>query len=161
MRMFMRGGLGLALLAAGYLLGASGVLESQRVQAQVQVTEDGLDKDTQDKIDEAYKALEAAKDALVNADRYKPATDPGVLNVYGILTGGVDAVADLESGRGVDPETFAALYADLAATDIREDLARDAEGRMTYQGKVVRMYPINRLKQDFTKRHQLAGIEEQ
>lgn len=160
MRMIMRGGVGLALIAVGYLLGATGVLQSPPAQAQVEVTEDGLEKETQDKIKAAYEALVVAKDALINEGRYNPATDPAVLNVYGILTGGVDAVTDLESGRGVDPETFAALYADFGAVSLREDLSRDAEGRLTYKNKVVRMYPIVRLKQDFTRRHQLFGIEE-
>ena len=161
MRMLMRGGLGLALVAVGYVLGNSGVLQSPPAQAQVQVTETGLEKETQDKIKLAREALVAARDALVAEGKYTAVTDPSTLNAYGILIGGVDALTDLESGRGVDPETFAALYADLASGPLREHLARDAEGRLTYKDKVVRMYPIARLKQDFTKRHQLAGIEEQ
>jgi hypothetical protein len=70
-------------------------------------------------------------------------------------------VADLESGRGVDPETFAALYADLAAGNLRADIERDSQGRLTYKNKVIRMYPIATLKQRFALRRQLAGIEEE
>ncbi len=168
MRTFMRGGLGLALVAVGYVLGISGVFQSPRVEAQQappqaadapEVT--GLNKDTQEKIKLAYDALVAAKEALANDGRYTPATEPDVLNVFGILTGGVDAVADLEAGRGVDPETFAALYSDLAAASLRQDIERDSEGRLTYKSKVIRMYPIAQLKQRFALRRQLAGIEDE
>ncbi len=161
MRMFLRGGLGLALVALGYVLGSNGVFQSPPVQAQVQVSDSGLEKETEEKIKLAREALVAARDALVAEGRYATVTDPSVINAYAILTGGVNAINDLESGRGVDPETFAALYADLAEGELRENLARDAEGRLTYKSKVVRMYPIARLKQDFLRRHQIAGIEEQ
>ena len=60
---------------------------------------------------------------------------------------------------GVDPETFAALYAGLASPEVRQSLARDAQGRLTYKNKVIRMYPIARLKQAFLERDRLAGIE--
>lgn len=170
MRTLLRGGLGLALVAVGYVLGTSDLLGPAKVEAQqaqpetpkTQVPEvTGLNKDTQEKIKAAYEALLAAKEALANDGRYNPATEPDVLNVFGVLTGGVDAVADLESGRGVDPETFAAIYADLAAGSLRPDIERDAEGRLTYKNKVIRMYPIAVLKQRFALRRQLAGIEEE
>lgn len=167
MRTLMRGGLGLALIAVGYVLGTSGILQPAKVEAQQAPPETpaanevtGLNKDTQEKIKAAYEALVAAKEALANDSRYNPATEPDVLNVFGILTGGVDAVADLESGRGVDPETFAAIYADLGAGSLRADIERDSQGRLTYKNKVIRMYPIAMLKQRFALRRQLAGIEE-
>ena len=160
MRILIRGGAGLALVAVGYVLGTTGILDSRPAHAQVQPGDSALEKDTQEKIKAAYEALVAAKEALVTEGRYKPITDPASINTFAILGGGVDAIADLESGRGVDPETFAALYADLAAGDVRADLDRDAQGRMTYKNKVIRMYPIARLKQEFTRRAQLAGIEE-
>jgi hypothetical protein len=163
----MRGGLGLALVAVGYVLGVSGVLQSPKAEAQQAQPETpevpevtGLSKEAQEKIKTAHEALVAAKEALANENRYNPATDPEVLNVFGILTGGVDAVADLEAGRGVDPETFAALYADLATGNLRADLEWDSQGRMTYKNKVIRMYPIAELRQRFAVRRQLAGIEE-
>jgi hypothetical protein len=160
MRYLMRGGLGLALVAVGYFLGSTGVLQSPPAHAQVQPGEDPLNKDTKVKIKTAYEALMAAKEALANDGRYIPATDPTVLNAFGVLSGGLNAVNDLESGQGVDPETFAALYADFAAGNLREDIARDAQGRLTYKNKVIRMYPIARLKQEFARRRELAGIED-
>lgn len=161
MRMLLRGGVGLALVAVGYVLGVSGILDSPPAQAQ-QVEQDasGLNADTQDKIKAAYTALLAAREALAADGRYEPITDESTLNVWGILTGGVDAEDDLERGQGVDPETFAALYSDLAAGDVRSDLDRDAQGRMTYKNKVIRMYPIARLKQEFVNRRELGGADE-
>ncbi|MCH7688590.1 MAG: hypothetical protein IH899_18235 [Planctomycetes bacterium] len=88
--------------------------------------------------------------ALQQENVYNSATKG--LNSFLVSTGGGDAVADLESGRGVDPETFAALYADLATDEVAQHLAKDEEGRLTYKGKLVRIYPIARLKELFTKR---------
>ncbi len=160
MQILWRGGLGLALVAAGYLLGSSGLLQSPPVQAQVEAGADSINKDTKAKIKAAYEALVAAKEALTTDGLYKPATDPSVINAFAILSGGLNAMQDLESGQGVDPETFAALYADLAAKDLRPDFAKDAQGRLTYKNKLVRMYPILRIKQDFARRRELAGIED-
>lgn len=160
MRILVRGGLALGLIAVGYVLGSSGFLKSPAAQAQVQPAGSDLSKDTQEKIKAAYEALLAARDALMNEGKYKTVTDPSIINTFGILSGGVDAERDLETGRGVDPETFAALYADLAAGDIRADIEKNAQGQLTYKNKVIRMYPISRLKQEFERRSQLAGIEE-
>jgi hypothetical protein len=168
MRTILRGGLGLALVAVGYVLGISGVLQSPLAEAQQAQPETpgtpeatGLSKEAQEKIKTAHEALVAAKEQLANENRYNPATEPEILNVFGILSGGVDAVADLEGGRGVDPETFAALYADMAAGNLRADIEWDSQGRLTYKNKVIRMYPIAHLKQTFAIRRQLAGIEEE
>ncbi|MCA9071260.1 MAG: hypothetical protein KDA84_20170 [Planctomycetaceae bacterium] len=160
MRMLLRGGLGLALIAVGYVLGSSGFLHSPEAQAQIQPTGTNLNKDTQEKIKAAYEALLAARDALQNEGKYTTVTDPAIINAFGILTGGVDAKQDLETGRGVDPETFAALYADLATGEERANIEKNAQGQLTYKGKVIRMYPISTLKQKFIERSRLAGIDE-
>lgn len=160
MRILVRGGIGLALIAVGYVLGTSGILHSPKAQAQVQPGDANLGKDTKEKIKAAYEALLAAKEALENEGKYKTVTDPAVVNTFAILSGGVDAQRDLETGRGVDPETFAALYADLAAGDIRADIEKNGQGQLTYKNKVIRMYPISRLKQEFNRRDQLAGIDD-
>jgi hypothetical protein len=86
------------------------------------------------------------------------------------MVGGLNAKEDLESGRGVDPETFAALYAaayDLKKLNLKDEsladwvdiglLDYDAEGRLTYQNKVVRIYPVSRLKKLNTQRRVLIG----
>lgn len=144
----------LGLLVTGYLFGVSGTFVSDSVLGQdssVQLTED-----TADKLKKANDALTAAMIALQQENVYNSATK-GV-NSFLVSTGGGDAVADLESGRGVDPETFAALYADLATDEIAQHLGKDGESRLTYKGKLVRIYPIARLKELFIKR---SGEEDQ
>ena len=148
MRLASRGLVVLGLLVTGYLFGVSGGSISDSVLGQdaaVQLTED-----TADKLKKANDALAAAMIALQQENVYNSATK-GV-NSFLVSTGGGDAVADLESGRGVDPETFAALYADLAKDEVALQLSKDEEGRLTYKGKLVRIYPIARLKERFTKR---------
>ncbi len=153
MRLASRGLVVMGLLVTGYLFGVSGAFLSDSVfgqEASVQLTED-----TADKLKKANDALTAAMSALQQENVYNPATKG--MNSFLVSTGGGDAVADLESGRGVDPETFAALYADLATDEVAQHLAKDEEERLTYKGKLVRIYPIKRLKELFTKR---SGPEE-
>lgn len=148
MHLASRGLVGLGLLVTGYLFGVSGAFLSDSVLGQdapVQLTDDTIDK-----LKKANDALTTAMIALQQENVYNPATK-GV-NSFLVSTGGGDAVADLERGRGVDPETFAALYADLATDEVVQHLAKDDEGRLTYKGKLVRIYPIARLKGLFTKR---------
>ena len=148
MRLASRSFVVLGLLVTGYFFGISGAFRSDSVLGQdsaVQLTEE-----TADKLKKANDALTAAMLALTTDQVYNSATK-GV-NSFLVSTGGGDAVADLESGRGVDPETFAALYADLATDEVALHLAKDDEDRLTYKGKLVRIYPIARLKERFTKR---------
>ncbi len=156
MRILARGGAALALVAVGYFLGNTGALDFQPAQAQPGA-DPTLGKETKEKIKTAYDALNAAEVALKNDGKYTSATD-GV-NPFAALAGGLNAQSDLETGAGVDPHTFAALYADRAIPTVREHLGHDAQGRLTYKNKVVRMYPIARLKQFFAARDGLAGIE--
>jgi hypothetical protein len=71
-----------------------------------------------------------------------------------------DAAEAAMAGRGVDPETFAGLYAGLAVDEVASELAHDDEGRLTYKGKLVRMYPISRLKRLFAQRSAASGESE-
>lgn len=100
--------------------------------------------DTVKKIVVAYDSLRAAMEGLKQEQKYVPATKS--LNPYGVIVGGLDVVADLESGRGVDPYTFAALYAGDATDEIATHLTKDDEGRLMYKNRVIRMYPISRFK---------------
>jgi hypothetical protein len=140
----------LGLIALGYVWGAS---SSPVVQAQ------GIGDDPiEDAIAKAQSALEDVKTALIDEDKYTPATK--TLNVSSLMAGGVDAIADLEAGRGVDPETFAALYAGYAADEIAAEIDKDEKGRLTYKTKVVRLYSITRLKQVYQARLKYAGDSE-
>ncbi len=140
------------VLCAGYLWGRHDAVTTPSAIAQ----------DTTAPSDEAQRKIQAANDALKIAmeglkaeSLYNPATSG--MNVYGVLSGGLDAIDDLESGRGVDPETFAALYSDLALDDVQQHLSKDAEGRLTYKNKLVRIYPITRLKRQHNKRLLMTG----
>ena len=77
------------------------------------------------------------------------------LNYFAASVGGIDVEKDLEEGRGVDPETFAGLYADRANAKIAEHLDYDEQGRLRYKKNVIRMYSRDRLKQVFDRRSQL------
>jgi len=115
----------------------------------------GPSEETTKKIQLANDALKAATESLKNESLYVAATKP--INVLGVLSGGINAVDDLESGRGVDPETFAALYADEATDDVKQHLGKDEDGRLTYKNKVVRIYPISRLKKMQAQRKVITG----
>jgi hypothetical protein len=141
-----------AVLGIGYLLGSSQILRLPNVLAQ---DKGGPSDETVKKIQTAYDALRAAQDALKQEGLHKPVTKG--LNSYAVLAGGLDCEKDLEEGKGVDPETFAALYAGDAVESIEPDLSRDEDGRLTYKNKVVRIYPISRLKKIHDMRGHLTG----
>ncbi len=154
----------LCFTTIGYVLGTSHISTSQIAQAAddkadgAKEEEGALPDEVQEKIKLAIEALELAKSTLEGEGLYTPATTG--INSFAITCGGVDALADLERGSGVDPETFAALYSDKAVEEIAEHISRDDKGRLTYKGKVVRMYPLSRLKQMLGVRSKLTGKDE-
>ena len=91
------------------------------------------------------------------------------VNFFSVSVGGIDVLRDLEEGRGVDPETFAALYAfeDQIANgqkervfrqfgvDVSQHLDSDEHGRIRYKKKVVQLYSTERLNQLFNRREEL------
>lgn len=156
MRFLIRAGLGAGLVAVGYVLGASGILQPGTAGAQ-ESQPSQLSDETSQKIKDAYQALQTAQRALEDDGRYTSAIE-GV-NSFAVTVGGVDALGDLRSGRGVDPETFAGLYAGRAIDEVAADLGRDEQGRLTYKNKLVRMYSISRLKQLFAERDKLSGTQ--
>ena len=103
----------------------------------------------------SVRALESARDELEREGRYEPATT-GV-NPFLVLSGGGSAVEDLEGDQGVDPETFAALYAGRASDAVKEHLATDDDGRLLYKGTAVRMYSIEKLRRMYTQRDRLSA----
>lgn len=137
------------LLGLGYVLGAAHSSGLRNVQAQTGI-EGAPSQEAVKAIKDVYTAAQTAKGVLSGESRYNLATK--TLNFSALGSGGVDAVADLEAGRGVDPETFAALYADQATDEIAADIGKDEQGRLTYKGKVIRMYSVSRLKQMFQER---------
>lgn len=142
----------LALVALGYVLGA----HQSTSNVQAQGAGDGAPSQEAVKaITDVYTAVQNAKTVLSGEGKYNLATRS--LNLSALGSGGVDAIGDLEAGRGVDPETFAALYADQATDEIAADLGKDEQGRLTYKGKVIRMYSVSKLKQMFQERVRYSG----
>lgn len=145
---------GLFCTGAGYLLGVM----HARQPAQAAVAQEGGGLPSEDAVKRILAvndAIKQAAEALRLESRYEVATKS--LNLYGILTGGINAKEDLESGRGVDPETFAGLYAGDGAPGVVEHLRVDDDGRLTYKDKVVRLYPVSRLKKLHGQRQILTG----
>lgn len=141
------------MMSVGYLLGQADV-GLQLVNAQQPA--DGVSEDTANKIREANRRLNDAMEALRSDGRYEAITEGP--NAFLILAGGGDARADLESGRGVDPETFAALYAGRALPEIKDLLGTDEQNRLTYNNEVIRIYSKSRLQRIFANRVKLTEV---
>lgn len=156
-------GLGYVLGAAGPFMSASLLAEADKTDKAAAATDGAAEKagpseDAIAKIKAADDAIKIALEALKQEELYVPATS--VPNALVVTAGGVNAVKDLESGRGVDPETFAALYAGLATDEVAPHLERDTDNRLLYKGKLIRMYPVSRLKNLYSSRALLAGEKE-
>lgn len=114
-----------------------------------------ISADTRAKIRAAGVAIKAAMEALRLEGKYESAsTSP---NAFLILAGGCNSVRDLESGRGVDPETFASLYADQVTDELKQKLGRDREGRVTFNGKIVPMYSVKTLREKLAARESILS----
>jgi len=140
------------LLLSGYLLGSHSVAGLPVLRAEPQ--SDTLSSAIRDRLRETDRALAETMQMLQEEKRYVPAIQG--LNAFAISVGGIDAIADLESGQGVDPETFAGLYAGQAMAEVAEHISRDGEGHLTYKGKIVRMYNAKRTGQLFALRAELT-----
>ncbi|MBX3444949.1 MAG: hypothetical protein KF774_21290 [Planctomyces sp.] len=136
------------MLGLGYFCGASG-LPTGSLSAQDRQSVAG------GRIKAALLALNEAADALKADGQYETITEGP--NAFLILSGGGSARQDLESGGGVDPETFAALYAGKALPEIQDQIARDDQGRLTFNGNVIQMYSRTTLERRYAERLRLSG----
>ena len=143
---------GLALIALGVGLGRTDLLAPPAATAQEEgeMVEESLPEEAANEVRALNRALDSARGELERQDRYVAATES--TNALMILAGGGDAIADLEDGNGVDPETFAALYAGLATPEVKQHLSIDDEDRLLYKGRIVRMYSRTRLKNLYERR---------
>lgn len=158
----------IGVFGLGYVVGTSGLMSASRLWAEDQAAKkesaevkpappiQGISTETQTKIKAAHDALVAAADALKAENRYVVAGAD--VNAFSVLCGGLNAVQDLEGGQGVDPETFASLYAGAVTDDVKNKLTRDNKNQILYNGKLVQMYPISQIKRTMALRLQLAGI---
>lgn len=140
------------LLSGGFLTGYFCAGAPVQIQAQEsQVTDFGND------VLSAYRLVKkstADLESLLSSGGDLKSATTGI-NFFSISVGGVNAEQDLEEGRGVDPETFAALYADLASPKILPHLDYDELGRLRYKKNVIRLYSRDRLKDLFKRRDEL------
>jgi hypothetical protein len=157
---------GVGLLLIGYIAGSSHLLSPAALLAQggkgksksvgdAQAAPP-LSDEAKAKVKAAAEALKAAQEALEAEDRYRASAIKGV-NAFTVLTGGGGSMDDLKSAGGVDPETFAALYAGLGADAVVGELGRDSENRLTYKGRVVRMYPVSAIRAAYARRSEITG----
>lgn len=141
------------VFAAGYLLGTTDAVtvpELEAAQDNRRMTADALLLYKQ-----TLQELDKLGDTLISEGRLNAATAGD--NFFALSVGGIDAIRELEEGRGVDPETFAALYAGRAIPDVSEHLSFDADGRLRYKGNIVRIYSRDRLKTLFRLRDELRN----
>jgi hypothetical protein len=147
-------------LAVGALLAGGGFLAGQLTVTTTPLLQAGQDESSKYGLDvlQAYRQLTKAgrelSSLLTAGGNLTSVTTAS--NYFGISVGGVNAELDLEEGRGVDPETFAALYADLATPKIAEHLDYDEQGRLRYKKTVIRMYSRERLRALFNERDELT-----
>ncbi len=142
-----------SLIGLGYLLGTGGVLQLPQSWAQIPKFLDSEEVETEVTIsDDAVKQIQSITETLAAVmetlrleNKYTAATEN--LNPYLILTGGGNAIDDLERGFGVDPYTFADLYAGNAVREVQDELTRDEQGRLLYKNNLVRIYSVERLRQ--------------
>ena len=97
------------------------------------------------------------------------------VNYFGVAVGGIDGIKDLEESRGVDPETFSALYAGFAIPEVAKHLnlkkelvsgggiklrIESPDGRLRYKGAAVRLYSPDRLRELFDRQASFRVDEE-
>lgn len=123
--------LAVGLVAFGYFLGSAQVFRTVQADQEDELPSDDAVK----KIGDAYGALKSAAQQLITESRYSSVTK--AINPYAVLVGGLNVKEDLESGRGVDPETFAAL--NVAAYDLKKGTSTeepaDTRGRQKDKDK--------------------------
>ena len=150
---------GVAMLAAGYMWGA-GALNGFSLERGVtaQGTDTPLSEDSEAKVRAAHDTLKAAMDALQQDGLYAGLSDSP--NAFLILAGGGNAMDDLQSGQGVDPESFAALNAGQVTQEIRDALTRDEQGRLLYNDQLIRLYSRSRLEKVLANRTKYSLVKD-
>lgn len=135
------------------------VLYHQELGQQPVAAPEPLSADLLGRMTVLKNALDEAQNAMEVGKQYVPAVKG--YNPYAVMVGGLDARGDLERGPDVDPITFIGLYAGEALDDVKEKLGKDEQGRLTYNGRLIRLYSITRLKQLDARRILIQNAEEQ
>ena len=146
------------LAAAAFLAGRASGPGPAAVAVPAHAAQDaagGIDDAIVQQIVVGYRGLSRAQSNLQQAGRYVPAANG--LNAFITLAGGYDVLGSLQAGRGVDPETYAALEAGFAPQQVLTDLGRDADGRLTYRGELIRLMSRQQLRTLYLRRGDLVG----
>ncbi|NNJ27047.1 hypothetical protein [Alienimonas chondri] len=149
---------GLRLVGAGGALliaFCAGRLSDAPVMPVAEAQEEAIDESIVARIKEGFEGLRRAQVALEQSGRYVPAAN-GV-NSFIVLAGGYDVLNSLETGRGVDPETYAALEAGFAPQHVLSELGRDENGRLTYKKELVRLMSRETLRTLYLRRGEVLG----
>jgi hypothetical protein len=144
---------GLILFAAGYATATLSGFAPSSIEATQDAALDQVSNDTLKAYKKVTKAIKELNN-LYEASGQSKSVFEGV-NYFAASVGGINAERDLEEGRGVDPETFAAIYAGAASREIKENLDADELGRLRYKKNVIRLYSQERLQMMFKLRDQL------
>ena len=144
---------GAVLFLSGLVTGTFFSQAPDSLHAQQEPSATQYSKDLLDSYKRAYKSVRELNNLYVAGGESTSVF--GGVNYFAASVGGVNAEKDLEEGRGVDPETFAALYAELASPKVAQHLDYDEQGRMRYKKNVIRIYSRDRLKLLFQQRDQL------
>ncbi len=140
------------VFCAGYLVGSSHSTNQTTVTAATQ-EEQRLSDQTLVTYRAAQLRFTELGDVLAAENRYRSVSNDH--NYFAVSVGGIDAFRDLEEGRGVDPETFAALYAERSVPEIAQHVEFGDDGRLRYKGNIVRVYSRERLKSMFNRRDEI------
>lgn len=146
---------GLTMWTVGYWCGG-GNLPTSVSSVTAQDGAAGLTDDTASKIKAAHDTLKTAMDALQQDGKYEGLSESP--NAFLILSGGGNAMEDLQSGQGVDPESFAALYAKTVKPEILDALTTDDQGRVLYNDQLVRLYSRSRLEKLAAEKTKLSLV---
>lgn len=147
-------------LLAPFLSGLAGPLGRTSCLADETPGELRLSPETLQKYKAVYRALRDLDDFLRAVGFERSALVE--INYFAMSVGGIDALRDLEEGRGVDPETLAGLYAGYAAPVVARHLnmqpvaggwkITSPDGRLRYKDTVVRLYSPAKLAALFARR---------
>lgn len=139
------------VLTLGYFAGAAGLSTSHPAAAQDRAAAPKPNI----KLGAAITALSEAADSMKIDGNYETITQG--TNAFLVLSGGGSAKADLESGSGVDPETYGALYAGLVVPELADQITKDDNGRLVFNGQIIQMYSKSKLQRVYANRLKLAG----
>lgn len=81
----------------------------------------------------------------------------GSFNVFAMSIGGINVEDDLSKHSSVDPETFAAMLADKVSPEFT-DRIKWTGGRLFFDDKEVKLYPMTLLEQCFKHRERLSQM---